>query len=152
VVEPVDLNAVVTSVAQMIRNEASLRGTTIELSLSPTAVTVQGDKIALQQVVLNLASNGLDAMLDTTAERRLILRTKIEQVAGVGAIWVEDNGPGVSAEVREKLFQPFFTTKTAGLGMGLSICESIVVSLSGRIDLKNRPGQGAAFFVELPLA
>jgi C4-dicarboxylate-specific signal transduction histidine kinase len=117
VVEPVDLNTVVTSVAQMIRNEASLRGTTIELSLSPTAVTVQGDEIALQQVVLNLASNGLDAVLDTTAERRLILRTKIEQVAGVGAIWVEDNGPGVSAEVREKLFQPFFTTKTTGLGM-----------------------------------
>jgi C4-dicarboxylate-specific signal transduction histidine kinase len=152
VVEPVDLNQVATSVVQMIRNEAALRGVRIEMGLAPSAVIVKGDQIALQQVVLNLASNGLDAMMDTTAERRLTLRTTVEAGARVGTIWIEDNGPGVSAEVREKLFQPFFTTKTAGLGMGLSICESIVVSLSGRIDLKNRPGQGAAFFVELPLA
>jgi C4-dicarboxylate-specific signal transduction histidine kinase len=152
VVEPVDLNAVVTSVAQMIRNEATVRGTMIELSLSPTAVTVKGDEVALQQVVLNLASNGLDAMIDTKADRRLTLRTTIEQVAGVGAIWVEDTGPGVSAEVREKLFEPFFTTKTTGLGMGLSICQSIVESLGGHINLRNGHGKGATFFVELPLA
>jgi C4-dicarboxylate-specific signal transduction histidine kinase len=151
-VEPVDLNEIATSVVQMIRNDAALRGMRIELALVPSAVMVKGDEVALQQVVLNLASNGLDAMTDTTAERRLTVRTTIEQVAGVGAIWVEDSGPGVSADVREKLFQPFFTTKTTGLGMGLSICQSIVESLSGRIDLKNRPGKGAAFFVELPLA
>jgi C4-dicarboxylate-specific signal transduction histidine kinase len=91
-------------------------------------------------------------MMDTTTERRLTLRTTIEPGASVGAIWVEDSGPGVSAEVREKLFHPFFTTKTSGLGMGLSISHSIVESLSGRIALKDRPGKGAAFFVELPLA
>ena len=152
VVEPVDLNQIATSVVQMIRNEATLRGMRIDLALVPSAVMVKGDQIALQQVVLNLAGNGLDAMMETTAERRLTLRTTIQQVARVGAIWVEDSGPGVSAEVREKLFQPFFTTKTTGLGMGLSICQSIVESLNGRIDLKNRPGKGAAFFVELPLA
>ena len=152
VVEPVDLNEIATSVVQMIRNDAALRGMRIELALVPSAVMVKGDQIALQQVVLNLAGNGLDAMMDTTSERRLTLRTTIEQVAKVGAIWVEDSGPGVSADVREKLFQPFFTTKTTGLGMGLSICQSIVESLSGRIELKNRPGKGAAFFVELPLA
>jgi C4-dicarboxylate-specific signal transduction histidine kinase len=152
VVEPVDLNEIATSVVQMIRNDAALRGMRIDLALVPSAVMVKGDQIALQQVVLNLAGNGLDAMMDTTSERRLTLRTTIEQVARVGAIWVEDSGPGVSTDVREKLFQPFFTTKTTGLGMGLSICQSIVESLNGRIDLKNRPGKGAAFFVELPLA
>ncbi len=151
VVEPVDLNEIATSVVQMIRNEATLRGMRIELALVPSAVMVKGDQIALQQVVLNLAGNGLDAMMETPTERRLTLRTTIEQVARVGAIWVEDTSPGVSPEVREKLFQPFFTTKTTGLGMGLSICQSIVESLSGRIDLKNRPGKGATFFVELPL-
>ena len=56
-----------------------------------------------------------------------------------------DNGPGVSADVRDKLFQPFFTTKRTGLGMGLSICQSILESLGGRIDLKNHDGKGAAF-------
>jgi len=151
-VEPVDLNQIATSVVQMIRNEAALRGMRIELALVPSAVLVKGDQIGLQQVVLNLAGNGLDAMMDTTTERRLTVRTTIEQVAKVGAIWVEDTGPGVSPEIREKLFQPFFTTKTTGLGMGLSICQSIVESLNGRIELKNRPGKGAAFFVELPLA
>ena len=152
VIEPVDLNQIATSVVQMVRNEATLRGMRIELALSPTAVVVKGDQVALQQVVLNLASNGLDAMMDTTAERRLTLRTTVESSARVGAIWVEDSGPGVSAEARDKLFQPFFTTKRTGLGMGLSICQSILESLGGRIDLKDQHGKGAAFFVELPLA
>jgi two-component system sensor kinase FixL len=152
VLEPIDLNEIATSVVQMIRNEATLRGMRIELALFPSPVMVQGDQIAMQQVVLNLAGNGLDAMTDSRAERRLTLRTTVEQGAKVGAIWVEDNGPGISADVREKLFQPFFTTKTTGLGMGLSISQSIVESLSGRIDLKNGHGKGATFFVELPLA
>ena len=95
VIEPVDLNQIATSVVQMVRNEATLRGMRIELALSSTDVVVKGDQIALQQVVLNLASNGLDAMMDTTAERRLTLRTTIEPDASVGTIWVEDTGPGV---------------------------------------------------------
>jgi C4-dicarboxylate-specific signal transduction histidine kinase len=154
VVEPVDLNQIATSVVQMMRNEATLRGMGIELALCPTAIMVAGDHVALQQVVLNLASNGLDAMTDTPTERRLSIRTSVEVEAGtsVGTIWVEDSGPGVSPEVREKLFQPFFTTKTTGLGMGLSICQSIVESLGGRINLADASGKGAAFFVEFPLA
>jgi C4-dicarboxylate-specific signal transduction histidine kinase len=99
-----------------------------------------------------LASNGLDAMMNTAAERRLTLRTTIEPDASVATIWVEDSGPGVSADVRGKLFQPFFTTKTTGLGMGLSICQSIVESLGGRINLADGSGKGATFSVELPLA
>jgi len=152
VVEPVDLNQVATSVVQMIRNEAMLRGMTIDQALFPSAVMVTGDHVALQQVVLNLASNGLDAMTDTPTERRLSIRTSVELGASVGTIWVEDTGPGVRAEMRAKLFQPFFTTKATGLGMGLSICQSIVESLGGRINLKDQPGKGAIFYVELPLA
>ena len=149
-VEPVDLNQIATSVVQMIRNEATLRGMRIELALCPSAVMVKGDQIGLQQVVLNLASNGLDAMTDATNERYLTIRTEVE--ANSGMIWVIDNGPGVSAAVRDKLFQPFFTTKHTGLGMGLSICQSILESLGGRIDLENHEDKGAAFFVTLPLA
>ena len=152
VVEPVDLNQIATSVVQMMRNEATLRGMGIELALCPTAIMVAGDHVALQQVVLNLASNGLDAMTDTPTERRLSIRTSVEPGTSVGIIWVEDSGPGVSADVREKIFQPFFTTKTTGLGMGLSICQSIVESLGGQIKLADGSGKGAVFFVELPLA
>ncbi|MGA9565775.1 MAG: ATP-binding protein, partial [Candidatus Korobacteraceae bacterium] len=87
---------------------------------------------------------------DTPAERCLTIRTEVE--ANAGMIWVIDNGPGVSPELRDKLFQPFFTTKHTGLGMGLSICQSILESLGGRIDLKNHNGRGAEFCVALPLA
>ena len=149
-IEPVDLNQIATSVVQMIRNEATLRGIRIELALRSSAVMVKGDQVGLQQVVLNLASNGLDAMTDTMAERCLTIRTEVGANAGV--IWVIDNGPGVSPELRDKLFEPFFTTKHTGLGMGLSICQSILESLGGHIEMKNNNGKGAAFSVELPLA
>ncbi len=149
-IEPVDLNQIASSVVQMIRNEATLRGMRIELALRPSPVMVRGDQVGLQQVVLNLASNGLDAMTDTMAERCLTIRTEVE--ATTGMISVIDNGPGVSADLRDKLFQPFFTTKHTGLGMGLSICQSILESLGGRIELKNHDGKGAAFLVALPLA
>jgi C4-dicarboxylate-specific signal transduction histidine kinase len=151
VVEPVDMNEVAASVVQIMRNEANLRGIAIEMDICPTAVVVKGDHVALQQVVLNLASNGLDAMMGTTAGQVLTLRTSIEPGATVGTIWVEDSGPGVSAEVRDKLFHPFFSTKESGLGMGLSICRSIIESLGGRIDIKDHAGRGAKFFVDLPL-
>ena len=149
-IEPVDLNQIATSVVQMIRNEVALRGMTIDLGLSATPVMVKGDQVGLQQVVLNLASNGLDAMAIASGGGHLAIRTAVEPSAG--KIWVIDDGPGVSAEVRDKLFQPFFTTKTTGLGMGLSICHSIVESLGGRVTLADANGKGAAFVVELPLA
>src|SRR5271157_6084213 len=97
VIEPVNLNQIATSVVQMIRNEATLRGMRIEMALFPSAVMVKGDQVGLQQVVLNLASNGLDAMTDTAAERCLTIRTTIEPEVNVGTIWVEDNGSGISA-------------------------------------------------------
>jgi C4-dicarboxylate-specific signal transduction histidine kinase len=149
-IEPVDLNQVASSVVQMIRNEATLRGMRIELALFPSAVVVKGDQVGLQQVVLNLAGNGLDAMTETSADRCLTIRTAV--APSVGTICVIDNGPGVSPELRDKLFQPFFTTKRTGLGMGLSICQSILESLGGRIELTNQNGRGAVFSVSLPLA
>src|ERR1035438_8176574 len=90
----------------MVRNDATLRGMRIETVLCSSPVVVKGDHVALQQVVLNLASNGLDAMMDTSAEKRLTLRTTIEPDARWGTIWVEDTGPGVSAEARDELFHP----------------------------------------------
>lgn len=152
VVEPVDLNQVASAVAQIIRNEAALRGVDIETTLAPVPVLVKGDEVALQQVVLNLASNGLDAMCDTRGERCLTIRTAGPSGNSHGTITVEDDGPGVSAELRDQLFQPFFTTKSSGLGMGLSICQSILESLGGRIEVMSGNGRGAAFVVELPLA
>ncbi len=151
-VKQVDLNHVASSVAQMIRKEASLRGIHLELALSFSPVIVHGDEVALQQVVLNLSSNGLDAMTDGSLASRLTLRTSIAPGATTGTITVQDTGPGISPEIRDRLFEPFVTTKGTGLGMGLSICRSILDSLGGRIELASSNGKGATFFVELPLA
>jgi signal transduction histidine kinase len=152
VIAPIDLNEVAGSVMQMIWNEAALRGVTFELALSSTPVIVSGDRIALQQVVLNLASNGLDAMMNVAGQRCLTICTTIQPEAKLGTLWVQDSGPGIPVETRDKLFEPFFTTKKTGLGMGLSICRSILESLNGNISVKEHSGQGAAFFLELPLA
>jgi C4-dicarboxylate-specific signal transduction histidine kinase len=148
--EPVDLNQIASSVAQMVRNEATLRGMSIQLLLRSTPVMVKGDSIALQQVLLNLASNGLDAMSGNNGSGCLTIRTEGESNGTTATVWVDDEGPGVSDELRERLFQPFFTTKGTGLGMGLSICQSILESLGGRIDVQNRDGKGASFSVTLP--
>lgn len=113
---------------------------------------VKGDAIALQQVLLNLASNGLDAMTANHSAGCLTIRTEGVSNGSHATVWVDDDGPGVSDELRERLFQPFFTTKHSGLGMGLSICQSILDSLGGRIDVKNRDGRGASFSVTLPRA
>jgi len=151
-VVPVDLNHIASSVAQMMRNEATLRGMSIQVLLLPSPVMVQGDAIALQQVLLNLASNGLDAMTGTDGARCLTIRTSGESNGKTASVWVDDEGLGVSREMADKLFQPFFTTKHAGLGMGLAICQSILDSLGGRIDVKNRDRRGASFSVTLPRA
>ena len=151
-VEPVDLNHIASSVAQMVRNEATLRGMSVQVSLRPSPVMVKGDPIALQQVLLNLASNGLDAMTGTGGDGCLTIRTAGELDGSTATVWVDDEGSGVSDELRDKLFQPFFTTKRTGLGMGLSICQSILDSMGGRIEVKNRDGKGASFSVTLPSA
>ena len=151
-VEPVDLNHIASSVAQMVRNEATLRGMSVQVSLRPSPVMVKGDPIALQQVLLNLASNGLDAMTGTGGGGCLTIRTAGELDGSTATVWVDDEGSGVGDELRDKLFQPFFTTKRTGLGMGLSICQSILDSLGGRIEVKNRDGKGASFSVTLPSA
>ena len=150
--EPVDMNRVASSVARILRNEATLRGMSIQLLLRPEPVMVKGDAIALQQVLLNLASNGLDAMTANHSAGCLTIRTEGVSNGSHATVWVDDDGPGVSDELRERLFQPFFTTKHSGLGMGLSICQSILDSLGGRIDVKNRDGRGASFSVTLPRA
>ena len=151
-VETVDLNQVATAVAQMVRNEATIRGMSLQVSLHHTPVMVKGDAIALQQVLLNLASNGLDAMSGNGGGGCLTIRTVGESNGSAATVWVDDEGPGVSNELRETLFQPFFTTKSTGLGMGLSICRTILDSLGGQIEVMNRNGKGASFAVTLPRA
>lgn len=147
-----DLNTVVNDVARLVRHNAELQGVRIRLLLSAQPVLVQGDQGMLQQILLNLVNNGMDAMSGLPLEKKVVaITTRVTADTSCGSILVEDNGSGISEEDRSRLFTPFFTTKGKGLGIGLSICRTLVESLHGRIRL-DRPGPGTAFAVELPLA
>ena len=150
-VNEVDLRRASESVIGLVQNVALMRGVQLRLEPGPEKAIVKGDEVPLQQVVLNLLNNAMDAVQGRPrGERMVTVRTLIG--GGMGEVVVEDNGPGIPPEIHGRLFESFFTTKQDGLGMGLSICRSIVESLGGKITAENRPGGGAVFRVSLPLA
>ena len=122
----------------------------METELDGSSLLVLGDKTQLQQVILNIVMNAAEAMSQNQPERRkLILRTQRKGQS----VWMtaRDFGPGIDQENLERVFQPFFTTKGTGLGMGLAVCSSIIKDHSGRIWAENNPDGGATFFIELPI-
>ena len=148
--QPLDVNTLVRDVLRIVNSDLLTRGVAVETELAPELRLVQGDRVELQQVMLNLVVNACDAMRDIPeGGRRLVVRT----ARGKGRslqISVSDNGPGFSPEEYEKLFEPFYSTKEQGLGLGLSICRAIVRAHSGRIWGASGQGRGATFHVLLP--
>jgi len=147
--EPLDLNRVLGETVNLLRSELIIRNVHLETSFPGNLPPVTGDKVQLQQVVLNLVLNAADAVAGAPADRRRIEVRAAPEGEGV-RISVLDRGTGLSDEVREKIFNPFFTTKEGGMGMGLAISRTIVEHHGGRIRAENRPEGGAAFHVELP--
>ncbi|KFE69243.1 ATP-binding protein [Hyalangium minutum] len=146
-----DFNELVRQVAQLASNDAQLRGATLTLHLADAPLPVKGDGVQLQQVVLNLIINALDAVGPCPpGERQVWVRT--QRTDGRVELVVEDAGVGLSPEVQKRLFEPFFTTKPAGLGMGLSISRSILEVHQGRLQAEPRPGRGTVFRCSLPAA
>jgi signal transduction histidine kinase len=120
------------------------------MDLAPTLPGVLGDRIQLQQVILNLLVNGIQATSTVVDRARLLqLGSRLDDEGHV-LVMVTDSGTGISADVIERLFQPFFTTKRDGMGMGLSICRSIIDAHDGRIWASSKPGEGATFSFTLP--
>ena len=146
---PLSINEVVSESMKLTSNEARWRGITLQTEMACGLPSVKGARIELQQVLLNLALNGMDAMADTPAgQRRLILQTR--RKAQVVAVTVQDNGCGVSPEYLPKLFESFFTTKKDGMGLGLSISRAIIEMHHGKIWGENNTGRGATFGFLLP--
>jgi signal transduction histidine kinase len=146
----VDLNRVCEGATELLMYEAARRGVQFRLSLEPRLPPVIGDAVQLQQVVLNLVLNAMDAVQASPRTQEVVLGTS----AGSGevAICVRDTGPGLSPEARLRVFEAFFTTKTQGLGMGLAIVRSIVERHRGRVDVESGEAGGAVFRVWLPIA
>jgi C4-dicarboxylate-specific signal transduction histidine kinase len=147
-----DMNEVVREVAQLVRNDAIIRHVSMRLELASGLPPVRGDRVQLQQVVLNLVLNGLEAMREPWAgERILVVRTAQEGEAA-NAIAVQDSGTGIDDTDGDRMFQPLYTTKPEGLGMGLAIARSIVNAHGGRLQAANNTGSGATFYFTLPVA
>jgi C4-dicarboxylate-specific signal transduction histidine kinase len=146
---PVDVNEVCVRAMQMLNRNAMLRRTRLTMQLDPDAPTVIGDPVQLQQVVLNLVLNALDAMATSSDERFVTIRTLV--CDGEVELSVRDRGPGLPADADRHLFEPFFSTKAQGLGMGLVIVRSIVERHQGRVIAENADGGGAVFRVWMPL-
>ncbi|BEP95877.1 hypothetical protein GmRootA79_42610 [Acidovorax sp. A79] len=151
--EPCDLNAAVDqSLGLLLRAEARRHGVAVRLDLAPEPLRVRADRVLLEQVVLNLGLNALQAMqvhATPPMDHELLLRTRAD--AGHACLEVQDRGPGLPPEIAERLFEPFFTTRSDGLGLGLNICRSIVESMGGELLARNREGGGAVFEIRLPL-
>jgi signal transduction histidine kinase len=131
---------------QMVRNDVSL-----SLALDARIPHVFGDRIQLQQVILNLIVNAIEAMASITGrERRLEIRSQFEPHSGI-RVSVQDAGVGIAEELIPRLFDPFFTTRTQGIGMGLAISHSIVEAHRGRLWAESKVNQGTLFQLTLPM-
>jgi PAS domain S-box-containing protein len=148
--ETVDLNEVVHSTVQLLHRELIGRRTRIKVDLAENLPSVTGDMVQLQQVVLNLLMNAMDAMNDAPPEARTIVISTRATIDGTIDLRLTDRGTGFDSLRRPQLFKPFFTTKEGGLGLGLSICASIIKSHGGTLDLVNNPNGGATANLRLP--
>jgi two-component system, LuxR family, sensor kinase FixL len=148
--QPVNVNECLEELLRLTRSDLIARGVSVANQMTPALPFALTDRVQLQQVLLNLIVNACDAMqANAPRDRTLTLRTFIEQ--GEMRIAVLDCGVGLPDDV-ESMFQPFHSTKPGGLGMGLSICRTLVASHGGRLWAERGEGRGAAFYVALPLA
>jgi two-component system, LuxR family, sensor kinase FixL len=145
---PLEINDVVLDVLRLMRSDLSNRDVTVSTELAAGLPRVEGDPIQLQQVLLNLVMNGCDAMDGAPGERRLTLRTAAAD--GEVEVSVADRGPGIPPADLQRIFDPFVSTKSDGMGLGLAVCRTIVDAHAGRLWAANNGDRGASFHFTLP--
>jgi signal transduction histidine kinase len=147
----VDLNDAVRELEPVLRAEARRRGVTLALRLAATAAILVGDRVQIQQVLINLALNAMEAANGLPEARRAVA-VSVERVADRLTLVVRDQGHGIAPEHLPQLFDSFFSTKPRGMGLGLSITRTLVEVHGGRVWAESGPGAGAVFRVEWPAA
>jgi len=147
---PLDLNDVVNEVVPLVQRELLSHGVLLRMELAPALPVVLADRVLIQQVIINLVINGIEAMRPVTDRpRELVIRSQQGEAHQI-LVMVKDSGVGIPAENADKLFKAFFTTKSGGMGMGLSICRSIIEAHGGRLSASGNVGPGATFQFALP--
>jgi signal transduction histidine kinase len=145
-----DVNEAINEVIVLARGEITKNGVSVDTHLTEGVISVEGDRVQLQQVALNLILNAVEAMGSVQeGPRELSISTEQTQVKGV-LVAVRDTGPGIDGKHFERVFQPFYTTKSSGVGMGLSICRSIIDAHGGRLWTDANEPRGAVFQFTLP--
>jgi PAS domain S-box-containing protein len=148
---PLDVNDVVREAIALVQRELISHQVSLRMELAPTLPTILGDRVQLQQVMINLVVNGIEAMQSVTDRpRELVIRSREDEPQHV-LLSVTDCGVGISAEDADRLFTAFFTTKSSGMGMGLSICRSIMEAHGGRLWATANDRHGATFQFTLPM-
>jgi signal transduction histidine kinase len=148
--DPVDLREVVEDTVALVRPDLVARQVKLVLAIPGPLPPVQGDRVHLQQVLLNLILNGLDAMHNTTGEERALTVRVLLKTPGWLEVSVSDGGTGLTPAELSQLFEPFYTTKPNGMGMGLAISRTIIEAHGGKIRAENNAGPGANFSFTLP--
>jgi len=144
------INRIIEQTAVLAEGQAARNGVAIKLELAPDSPTVLGDSIQLQQVILNLVMNGIEAMTSVDDQPRILTVQSQTENGEQIRVAVLDSGIGLSEEVKGRLFEPFFTTRTSGMGMGLSISRSIIEAHGGRLWAESNGSSGSTFQFTLP--
>jgi len=144
---PVNINEVMTEAVELERAGAARNGFHVDISLAPGALLANADRMALRQVLLNLLRNAREAMPEGGT-----LRASITRATNRIRVVLDDEGPGIPARQRDVIFDPFYTTKSGGTGLGLANCHKLVEAQSGSIEADSAPSGGARFIIDLPAA
>jgi PAS domain S-box-containing protein len=148
---PLDINDVVREVVTLVQRQVMSHQVSLHMELASTLPMILGDRVQLQQVIINLVMNGFEAMQSITDRpRELVIQSRQDETQQV-LVGVTDSGVGISVEDVDRLFNPFFTTKSSGMGMGLSICRSIMEAHGGRLWATANIPHGATFQFTLPV-
>lgn len=148
---PLDPADLLDEVARMVRSDALIRNVTFTAETPASLPFVKGDRVQLQQAIINLILNAFDAVSTADGSREVSIRTVTDGVGHVSVL-VSDSGKGIEPEAMSRLFEPFFTTKADGMGMGLAISRSIIEAHGGRLTASSNSDRGATFEISLPTA
>ncbi len=148
--KPLDINALIDETVILIATDAAMRNDVLKIELENDLPQVLGDRIQLQQALLNLISNSFDALESGEGKREILIRTSSKDTDTI-MVEVKDSGCGIPAQNMPKLFTRFFTSKPDGLGMGLSISRSIIEAHGGRLEVKNNSDRGVTFYFTIPV-